>query len=76
MSSVLTILFSPWAMLAAVVAFFIYRQIMAPYEYFLKKGLDFKKPWPVFGNMGAMTLRQESIFDMIVNAYNEFKGKP
>lgn len=67
---------SPWAMLIAIaVGYFVYKWIMAPYDHFAKKGIAFKKPWPILGTMGAMTLRHESMFDQAVNAYNEFKGK-
>lgn len=75
MSSLLSIFVSPWALLLIACGYFVYKRIMLPFEHFLKRGIAFKKPWPILGTMGAMTLRQESMFDTVVNAYNEFKGE-
>lgn len=68
-------LYSPWAILAVAAGYILYTCIMAPYDHFAKRGVVFQKPWPVLGTMGTMILRQESMFDMVVNSYNQFKGK-
>lgn len=71
-------LLSQWglyAVLFLIYLFLVARWSMSPYNFFEKKGIVFKKPWPMFGNFGAMTFRKITIHDMIYNVYMEFKDK-
>lgn len=72
--SFFSILFSQWTLYAGVILYMLYKWSMRPYSFFQEKGIPFKKPWPVFGNFGGMSLRQETLHDMILNNYNEFKN--
>lgn len=75
MASIMEILFSQWPIFVAVAGYLLYRWTMAPFSFFAKRGIPFHKPSPLFGSMGALTLRQETILDMVMKPYNEFKGK-
>lgn len=73
--SIMSLVLSQWTWLLPVVLYFVYREIMAPFTFFSDRGIAFKKPYPIFGNTGGMTLHRESMFDLVVNNYNDFKGK-
>lgn len=63
------------AIIVLSVGYLFYNWITASFDHFDKNGVAFKKPWPIFGTLGAVIFRRESLFDMIVNAYNQFEGK-
>lgn len=73
--SIVSLVLSQWALLVAIAIYFVHRKLTASFSFFADRGIAFKKPHPFFGNFGAMTLNRESLFDLIVNSYNEFKGK-
>lgn len=73
--SIVSLVLSQWALLLAVAFYFGYRKMMAPFTFFADRGIAFLKPYPIFGNFGAMTFQRESMFDLIVNNYNDYKGK-
>lgn len=69
-------LFLQWKLYGVlIVVYLLFRWCMSPYKFFEKKGIAFKKPWPVIGNFGGMTFRRTTIHDMIYESYMEFKGK-
>lgn len=73
--SILSVVVGQWALLVAAALYLVWRKINAPFTFFADRGVAFKKPMPIFGNFGGMTLQRESIFDLVVNSYREFKGK-
>lgn len=75
LSYAISLVLSQWALLAAAAIYFVYRKITAPFTFFADRGIAFVKPYPIFGNFGRMSLKRESIFDLVVNNYNDFKGK-
>ncbi|XP_064549918.1 probable cytochrome P450 9f2 [Drosophila montana] len=52
-----------------------YRWATANYNFFKERGIDYEKPYPFVGNMHKMVLRQQSMFDLIVDLYNKGNGK-
>lgn len=48
----------------------IYYYAIYKYSYFKRINLPYLKPWPLLGNLGPALLRQKSLADISVNAYN------
>ncbi|KAK2585262.1 hypothetical protein KPH14_009960 [Odynerus spinipes] len=61
-----------WAtILALVVAVLaIYHYVFKNWNYFKKSNIPYNSPWPVLGNMGVVLLRQKTMAEMTIDAYN------
>lgn len=77
-SSIFGIIWSQWPILLLLAlsgVYFIVRVALKPLKFFKERGIPFKKPVPILGSMAKVTFRQESLYDLVLNSYNEFKGK-
>ncbi|EDW59415.1 probable cytochrome P450 9f2 [Drosophila virilis] len=61
--------------ISVVALLLAYRWATANYNFFKERGIDYEKPFPFVGNMHKILLRQQSIFDLIVDLYNKGNGK-
>ncbi|KAL7727134.1 hypothetical protein ACLKA6_016094 [Drosophila palustris] len=66
-----------WEYLAIFVVLLLlaYRWSTANYSFFKDRGIDHHKPYPFVGSMWKMILRQKSMFDLIVELYNQSNSK-
>lgn len=44
-------------------------------DFFVKRGIAYKKPVFMFGNMWELVLRRKSIVDIVVDLYSEHDGQ-
>ncbi|KAI4501279.1 hypothetical protein M0802_003652 [Mischocyttarus mexicanus] len=63
-----------WTIILAlvIVILSIYYYIFKDLNYFKKLNLPYLEPWPLVGNMGPTLLRQKTMFNLIVDAYNKY----
>lgn len=51
----------------------LYRISLGPTQYFIDRGIPYRKGWPFLGSLTKLLLRQESFFDLALKPYMEFK---
>lgn len=73
--SFLALVLSQWTLLAAACIYFLYRRITRPFQYFADRGIVYAKPLGSFVRLFDLILQRVSIYDLILNDYNKFKGK-
>lgn len=57
--------------MAAVYA--VYKWLTSNDDYFLKKGIPYEKPLPIFGNFLGFMLQKETFIDVIQRSYDKYK---
>uniref|UniRef100_A0A1B0ACR9 Cytochrome P450 n=1 Tax=Glossina pallidipes TaxID=7398 RepID=A0A1B0ACR9_GLOPL len=58
-------------LLLLLIIYLFHRWATANNDFFLKRGIPYKKPKILFGNMWNVILKRKSIVDIIVDLYNE-----
>lgn len=61
--------------LVVVILLVAYHWATLHYNFFKDRGIQYDKPYPFFGSMIKMFLRQQSMFDIVVDLYNKGDGK-
>uniref|UniRef100_A0A1A9UNC7 Cytochrome P450 n=1 Tax=Glossina austeni TaxID=7395 RepID=A0A1A9UNC7_GLOAU len=61
-------------LLLFAIIYLFYRWATANNDFFLKRGIPYKKPKILFGNMWNLILKRKSIVDIVVDLYNEHNG--
>ncbi|XP_037811692.1 probable cytochrome P450 9f2 [Lucilia sericata] len=61
--------------LLAVAGYLFYRWATINNNFFKDRGVPYSKPTILFGNFFEMVLRKKSMFDLIIDIYNEHNGK-
>uniref|UniRef100_A0A1B0G7T9 Cytochrome P450 n=1 Tax=Glossina morsitans morsitans TaxID=37546 RepID=A0A1B0G7T9_GLOMM len=61
-------------LLSCLIIYLLNRWATANNDFFLKRGIPYKKPKILFGNMWNLILKRKSIVDIIVDLYNEHDG--
>ncbi|KAL7727133.1 hypothetical protein ACLKA6_016093 [Drosophila palustris] len=66
-----------WEYLAIFVVLLLlaYRWATANYSFFKDRGIDYHKPYPFVGSMWKMILRKKSMFDLVIELYNQSSSK-
>lgn len=52
-----------------------YRWSVANYGFFAKRGIEHDKPYPFVGSMWSLLIRRKSMFDLIIELYNQGDSK-
>lgn len=71
-------IWSQWPILLLLAigsVYYFVRVANKPCKYFADRGIPFKKPVPILGSMAKLFFRQESLYNVVLNSYNEFKDK-
>ncbi|XP_030371710.1 probable cytochrome P450 9f2 [Scaptodrosophila lebanonensis] len=61
--------------LFGVAVFLLYRWATQHYSHFKDRGIPYNEPWPFVGSMSDMFLRRKSMFDVVIDLYNQGQGK-
>lgn len=61
--------------LLTLAGYLFYRWATKNNNYFKDRGIPYSEPKLLFGNFWKMILRQKSMFDLIIDIYNEHDGK-
>lgn len=70
--SLVTLIFSKWGVLIAVIGYFAYNWSTATYDTFKRRGIKFIPPVPLLGNFKHMVLQTKPFSDAITEMYNYF----
>ncbi|XP_036323943.1 probable cytochrome P450 9f2 [Rhagoletis pomonella] len=60
--------------LGAAFIYQLYRWATANFDFFEKRQIPYDKPFPMFGSFKSVTLRRRSMFDTLIDLYNQHKG--
>ncbi len=55
------------------VAYALYKWLTKNDDFFLKRGIPYKKPLPIFGNLLGFVLQRESYLDIVQENYVKYK---
>jgi len=61
--------------LIAVLTFLFYKWSTANYDYFEKKGIAFKKPFPLIGSNANLILKKMSMAEALTTSYYELRDE-
>lgn len=59
--------------IAIAIAYSLYKWLTKNDDYFLKKGVPFEKPLPIFGNFLWFMLQKETLIDVFQRNYDKYK---
>lgn len=57
--------------IAAVYA--LYKWLTKDDDFFLKKGIPYEKPLPIFGSFLGFMLQRETLIDIVQRSYDKYK---
>ncbi|KAH8388331.1 hypothetical protein KR093_004285 [Drosophila rubida] len=61
--------------LFVVALLLVYRWSTASFNFFKQRGIPYNKPYPLVGSKGKIIFGKQSNFNLIIDLYNEGKGK-
>lgn len=59
--------------IAIAVVYVLYKWLTKNDDYFLKKGIPFEKPLPIFGNFLGFMMQRETLIDIMQRNYDKYK---
>lgn len=75
--SIISFLLEDWKLLLLLtLVFLIYFHYTSTFDFFEKKGIQFRKPVLFFGNYWPRIIGKTSYHDFQLEIYNNFRGKP
>lgn len=59
--------------IAIAIVYVVYKLLTKNDDFFLKKGIPFDKPLPIFGNFLRFMLQKETLLDVVQRPYDKYK---
>lgn len=59
--------------IAIAIVFALYKWLTKNDDFFLKKGVQFDKPTPIFGNFLGLLLQKDTMIDILQRGYGKYK---
>lgn len=59
--------------IAIAIVYALYKLLTKNDDFFLKKGIPFDKPLPIFGNFLRFMLQKETLIDTVQKGYDKYK---
>lgn len=75
MSFLSAIAFSPWTFWTLAGLFVFYKWCTVNYGYFDGRGIAYRKPLPLLGNLYAVMLRTQTFQEVLLDLYGQFADK-
>ena len=59
--------------IVVAIVFALYKWLTKNDDFFLKKGVPFDKPTPIFGNFLGLMLQKDTMIDILQRGYGKYK---
>lgn len=70
-----SVILSPWFLWPVIITIFLYLWGTSTHGFFDGKGVSFRKPLPLLGNLSAAMFRTRTLQEVILDIYGQFGDK-